>query len=138
MIAENSAHLVSLIQGIAVLSKSTGLAAGGRTPDPGLLKIPLPAAWVLYAGDKPNEPQTGFNASNQVLTANYVVMIYIPYISAADLEANQYPMIEAVIQAIRGQQAPKGQRWRYEGQKLSVVNPDRLAYEQRYSVVVSV
>ena len=137
MIAENSAQLVTLIQGIAILSKSTGLAAGGKSPDPALIKIPLPAAWVLYAGDKPNEPQTGFNASNQVLTANYVVMIYIPYISAADLESNQYPMLEAVIQSIRGQQAPKGQRWRYEGQKLSVVNPDRLAYEQRYSVVVS-
>lgn len=138
MIAENSAQLVTLIQGIPVLAKSTGLAAGGKAPDPALTKIPLPAAWVLYAGDKPNEPQTGFNASNQVLTANYVVMIYVAYISAADLEATQYPMIEAVIQAIRGQQAPHGQRWRYEGQKLSVVNPDRLAYEQRYSVVVSI
>lgn len=138
MIAENAANLVGLIRSVPSLANSAGFAAGGKAPDPALTKIPLPAAWVLYIGDKPNEPSTGANPAGQTLTANFVVMLYIPYVSETDLETNQYPLLEAVIQSIRGQQAPKGMKWHYEGQRLASVNPDRLSYEQRYSLTAFV
>ena len=142
MIAENAADLVARVKSIPALTNSAGLAIGGKAGDPSLLKIPPPVAWILFGGDQADEePYTassrtgpGMVPSVEVVLAIFRVLVYVPYINDDDLLTNQYPLLESVIRAIRGQQAPSGHRWRYLGQKLTLVYTDRLAYEQRYSL----
>jgi hypothetical protein len=64
------------------------------------------------------------------------VVIYVPYVSQDDLLTVQFPLLESVIAAVRdnGSEATSGNRWRYIGQKLAMVYPDRLAYEQHYTL----
>lgn len=132
MYSENAQHLFDLLQTVPTLK--SGLAVGGRADDPAMTKIPLPSAWVLLHNDEP-EPAGAMNPAGQVVKNIFVVVVYVPYISQADLIATQLPLLESVMKVVRGQQAPMGQKWRYEGQRLTLVNPDKLAYEQRYSVV---
>ena len=142
MIAENAADLLARVKSIAALTNSAGLAIGGRAGDPSLLKIPPPAAWILFGGDQVDEdPHTaggrggpGMVPGVEVILAIFRVLVYVAFIDDNDLIANQYPLLELVIRAIRGQQAPSGHRWRYLGQKLTLVYNDRLAYEQRYTL----
>jgi hypothetical protein len=135
MYAENAQNLLALLETVPSLVNTSGLAVGGRAPDPAMSRIPLPSAWVILADDKPQDAETGSNPAGQAVHTTYVVMIYVPYINQSDLIANQLPLIESTVKAIRGQQSTSGTRWRYEGQKLALINPDRLAYEQRYSLV---
>lgn len=145
-IADNAADLVARVTSVPELTNSAGLAVGGRGNDPGLIKIPLPAAWVMFGKDMNEEdvpgssPHGGFNmvgASTTVL-ATYSVLIYVPYLSQDDLLNVQFPLLLSVIRAIRGQEAPSGHRWRYTGQKLALVYPDRLAYEQHYTLTMEI
>lgn len=135
MYAENALNLLTLLETVPALAVNSGLAAGGRASDPSMIHIPLPCAWVIMADDKPNDPPTGSNPAGQVVSTDYIVMLHVPYTSQADLLANQLPLLEAAVTAVRGKQSAKGQKWRYSGQKLVLVNPDRLVYEQRYSVI---
>lgn len=135
MYTENAQNLLSLVETVPALVKTSGLAVGGRSTDPAMASIPLPSAWVILADDKPRDPETGSNPDGQVVITTYVVMVYVPYISQADLITNQLPLLESVMKAVRGKQSTSGQKWRYEGQKLTLINTDRLAYEQRYSVI---
>ncbi len=124
---------------VSVLAASAGFALGGKAPDPAMTKIPLPAAWVLLGSDEATEPETvGLVARNQVLRVEYVVMIYVPYLSQTDLINTQFPLLRAARAAIHSTTAPNGNRWSYKKQKLALVNVDRLAYEQRYVVRVGV
>jgi hypothetical protein len=135
MYAENALNLLNLLTSVPALAANAGLAAGGRASDPSMIHVPLPCAWLLLAEDKPNDAATGSNPAGQVVSTDFIVMLHIPYVSQADLLANQLPLLEATIAAVRGKQAPRGQKWRYAGQKLMLINPDRLVYEQRYSIV---
>lgn len=135
MYTENAQNLLALVETVPALVKTSGLAVGGRATDPAMASIPLPSAWVILADDKPRDPETGSNPDGQVVITTYVVMVYVPYISQADLIANQLPLLESVMKAVRGKQSTSGQKWRYEGQKLTLINTDRLAYEQRFSVI---
>lgn len=135
MYADNAQNLLALIETVPALVKSSGLAVGGRSSDPAMANIPLPSAWVILAEDKPRDAETGSNPDGQVVISTFVVMVYVAYISQADLITNQLPLLEATMKAIRGKASASGQKWRYEGQKLSLINTDRLAYEQRYSVI---
>ena len=142
MIAENAADLLARVKSIEALTNAAGLAIGGRAGDPSLLKIPPPAAWILFGGDQADEePHTagarggpGMVPSVQIIMAIFRVLVYVAYVDDNDLLTNQYPLLESVIRAIRGQPAPSGHRWRYLGQKLTLVYNDRLAYEQRYTL----
>lgn len=140
MIPELAQDLVTRVASIPALAASTGLALGGRGADPTLTQLPPPAAWVIYRGDTPDEPPYG-NAHGgpalvpgvQIMLQAFAVIVYLPYTDQADLIDVQFPLLESVIQAIRGQDSPSGHRWRYVGQKLSLVYNDRIAYEQRYT-----
>lgn len=141
MISENVADLIAKIQTLPQLASSSGLAIGGKGTDPGLLKIPLPAAWIMYSKDDVDEApfgqggaQPGLVPAQEVVLATCSVLIYLPYTDQDDLLNVQLPLLESVITAIRGKIAPSGHRWRYVGQKLALVYPDRIAYEQHYTL----
>lgn len=138
MIAENAQHLLSMVQSVPLLAQKSGFAVGGQAPDPGLSKIPLPAAWVILSGDKCGDDDEKMRPAIEVVTLTFVVMLYVPYLGQSDLLANQFPLLEQVIQAVRGQKAPSGHRWRYMGQQLALVNADKLAYEQRYTLTATI
>lgn len=141
MISENLEDFVDKVKSVPVLASSAGLAIGGKATDPGLLKIPLPAAWIMYTSDNPDEPpygrggeQPGMVPAVEVLLATVSVLVYLPYTTQDDLLQNQFPVLESVVKAIRGTTAPSGHRWRYIGQRLAFVYPDRIAYEQHYTL----
>lgn len=148
MISELAADLVAKVETIAALVSRTSLSIGGRTNDPGLLKIPLPAAWIVLKQDAIEEPgyahesDGGLVSPSQRVLATFAVTVFIDYLTDADMLAVQFPLLELVVEAIHGKdagtvvngQAISGYRWRYIGQKLALVYPDRMAYEQRYTV----
>jgi hypothetical protein len=145
MIADNAADLVTRVASVPALANSAGLALGGRGADPALTKIPLPAAWIMFGKDQVNEQPYGTSQSGgfggmvpqiENIQQVFSVVIYVPYTSQDDLLTVQYPLLEAVVAAVRGdgRAAPSGHRFRYIGQKLAMVYPDRLAYEQHYTV----
>jgi hypothetical protein len=134
MIAENLKALLDLIGSVPALAQSTGIALGGQAPDPSLSKIALPAAWVLHASDKPLDADGSIVPAVQASQFDYVVAIYLPYVSQSDMLAVQLPLLEAVITAVRGQDAPSGHRFAYRGQRITLINPGRITYEQRYSL----
>jgi len=129
VIAESINDLYTRLQAIPALASSTGLLLGGKTPDPGLTKIPLPAAWVLHDGAQNTQDQRiGQVPINATTALQFAVMLYVPYSTQQDLIANQLPLLESIIAAIHGQTSPTGQRWYWARSKLVVLNPDRLGY----------
>jgi hypothetical protein len=131
--------LFTKIVAIPALATSTGLAIGGKEPDPGMTKIPLPAAWILLAqfdnenlGSLTNRPPTVAN-----VRAQYGVFLYLPYKSQADLIANQLPLVEQVVQAVQGTPIANtgaSQRWALASGKLAGVNTDRVIYHLAYEL----
>jgi len=107
MYAENALNLLTLLETVPALAVNSGLAAGGRASDPSMIHIPLPCAWVIMADDKPNDPPTGSNPAGQVVSTDYIVMLHVPYTSQADLLANQLPLLEAAVTAVRGKAVSK-------------------------------
>lgn len=140
MIAECAADLLAKVMSVPTLTASASLTLGGRSNDPGLVKIPLPAAWLALAKDASDEvaysngPASGLIHPAPVLIGTFAVTTFVPYISDADMLGTQYPLLESIIRAVHATESPSGFRWRYEGQKIALVHPDRLAYEQRYTV----
>ena len=144
MIAECAADILAKVKTVPEFTTATGvmvgLSIGGRSNDPGMLKIPLPAAWVSLKSDQTDEqeythgPSSGFIPNPQMMMATYAVMVFVPYVDDDDLLANQYPLLEAVASAVHATESPAGLRWRYIGQRIALVYPDRLAYEQRYTL----
>ena len=139
MIAECAADLLSKVKTVPALATSAALSIGGRSADPGLVKIPLPASWVTLSKDASDEqsyehgPPSGVITVNELL-ATFAVTTFIPYINDDDLLGTQFPLLESIIVAIHATESPSGFRWRYAGQRIALVYPDRLAYEQRYTV----
>jgi len=140
MISENVSDLIAKITSLPEFENSAGLALGGKGTDPGLVKVNLPAAWVMYSKDDVDEEPFGHNShpgmvpSLQVSLVTCSILIYLQYTTQEDLLAVQFPLLERVILSIRGSTAPSGHRWRYLGQKLALVYPDRIAYEQHYTL----
>lgn len=136
-LAANLADIANKVRTVPALSANSGLALGGRGADPGLARVPLPAAWVLFHGDADDDeaasrPHARFIPSSQSLLLTVSLMIYVPYTSEADLLTVQLPLLRAVRGAIHATDAPSGHRWCYWGQTLRLVQPDKLGYEQRY------
>ncbi len=143
MIADNLTHILGLVTSIPELANSAGLAIGGKGNDPGLTKIPLPAAWIMYANDVVNEAPYGTGEDNtgtisnpQSMLLQVNILIYLPYVSQDDLLNIQFPLLEKLIATVHATSpVPYAMRWRYVGQKLALVYPDRIAYEQHYTLV---
>jgi hypothetical protein len=140
VIADLASDLLAKVQTVTALLDSSSLTLGGKATDPGMLKMAVPCAWVSMKGDTEDESsysaQTGGSLvmATQILLGTWAVTIFVPYVDDADLLANQYPLLESVRDAIHATDSPSGERWAYLSQKIALVYPDRLAYEQRYAV----
>jgi hypothetical protein len=145
MIAENAKDLVDRVRLVSAFEGRAGFAIGGRGADPALTKIQLPAAWAMFGKDQVNEPPYGTSQSGgfggmvpmvENVQQVFSVVVYVPYVSEDDLLTVQFPLLKSVVDAVRGEgrPAPSGHRWRFIGQKLAMVYPDRLAYEQHYTI----
>ena len=130
MIAECAQDLFTKVQAITALASSTGLTVGGKSPDPGMTKVPLPAAWILADEGETTLPNSDGQVKRQVSALmGYSVMLYVPYISQTDMITNQLPLLQKVIHDVHGTDAPTGERWQFKRYKLRVANTDRLAYQ---------
>jgi hypothetical protein len=140
VIAELATDLLTKVRSVDALALYTSLTLGGKKDDPGLLKCPLPAAWVKFGKDGSDErdrnygPESGLVSEAQLMMAEWLVTVLVPYTTDDDLLLVQYPLLEAITTAVHAQDSPSGLRWRYAGQRIALVYTDRLAYEQRYTV----
>ena len=128
--------LFSKLITVPAIANFASFTAGGGASDPAMTKIPLPAAWVLLAGDMPVDKESGAVPITQILQIEYVVMVLLPYTSQSDILNTQIPLLRAIRKSIHGTLAPNGFLWKYTGQKLAKLNPDRMGYEQRFVVRV--
>ena len=143
MIAESIADLLARVRSVPVLATSTGLFLAGKGADPTLQGISMPGANVVFTQDQVDEdPYTpsgrgpGRVPAQEVILSTHSVFIYLQNTNETDLLAVQLPVIEAVILAVKanGLPSPKSRHgWRYIGQRY-VLLPDRLIYEQRYTL----
>jgi hypothetical protein len=141
VISEHARDLRDKIIAVGGWQTTPGLALGGKSLDPGLIKLPIPAAWVVFDEDDPDMPEdnrergavSGLVTVNQI-QARFGVLLVLPYTDDDDMLDVQYPFMESVIVAVHGTDAPGGYRWRYAGQERRFVQPDRLAYLQHYAV----
>jgi hypothetical protein len=140
VIAELADDLLTKVRGVTTLASRTSLSIGGKSGDPGLLKIDLPAAWAKFANDESDErsyergPDSGLVSEAQLQMATFIVTILIPYTDDDDLLTVQYPLLEEVIAAVHATDSPTGFRWRYRKQRIALVYTDRLAYEMHFTV----
>jgi hypothetical protein len=66
--------------------------------------------------------------------AVFAVTVFLPYATDDDLLDVQFVRLNSIITAVHATDAPGGYKWRYAGQRIALVQPDRLAYEQHYAV----
>lgn len=142
MIAELSADLLTAVKEIAsnkfgITLKRVGLAVGAKSIDPTLQKVQLPAAWVVYIGDQ-NLSALDQGECPAFTKTDFIIKVFMEYSTEADLIANQYPLLEELINTINGRQGPVGaKKWKYEGQTLDELTGNRIVFDQRYSIVAA-
>jgi len=145
MIGEISNDILERVRSVGALTSSTSFAIGGKATDPALKEIPLPACRLILLNIFPDEdPHTtgtsrgpGIVPRTQVMLFDYRALVIVPYGDDNDILNVQFPLLESVASAVKANTAPSGHRWRFLGQKLSFVYPDRMGYEQRFTVDVT-
>ena len=139
MIAELTADLLALVRTVPALAAMTSLTIGGKAADPGLVKVPLPACWITFGKDVSDErsyehgPESGLVIESPLMIGTWAVTVFVPYDDDDDLLTVQLPMLESIVIAVHARETPSGFNWRFAGQRMVQVYPDRLAYEQHYT-----
>jgi len=142
MISEISTDLLNKVRSVPSLASSTSFAIGGKAEDPSLKSIPLPACRLIlmsiFADEDPHTTGSsrgpGIVPKTQVVLFDLRALVIVPYLTDSDILNVQFPLLEAVMTTVKGTPAPSGHRWRFLGQKLSFVYPDRMGYEQRFTL----
>jgi hypothetical protein len=140
VIAEAAADILAKVRTVSGLEINTSLTVGAKSGDPGLVKIPLPAAWIVF-GKEINDDQSYTHGpahgviSAQPTLALFAVTIFMPYTTDAEMLATQYPMLDAVVAAVHATETDDGTfAWRFAGQSAVFRYADKLAYEQHYTL----
>lgn len=139
MISELATDLLNKIKALpsgklGTTTKRIGLAVGATSIDPFMEKVTLPAAWAVFVGDQSNNT-TQQGQCGEMITANFVVKVFVQYTSEKDLLDTQYPLLHEIATQVNGQQGPTGSmRWKYEGQTLDELTGNRAVFDQRYSI----
>jgi hypothetical protein len=142
VIAELLLDLLARVKTVPALSGSSSLTLGGKVDDATLQKILLPAAWVRFPKDIPDErsfthgPESGYISKSQAMQAIFSVVIFVQYTTDDDFANVQVPLLETVRDTVHAEQPdiPGVFAWRYAGSHIVRVFQDRLAYEQVYAV----
>lgn len=129
-------ELYSLIVAVNEFADITGTNLGGSEPDPTLLTLTPPACWVSFVGDAQKEPGGNRPPTQEVLSFIFMAFIYLPMAKQSVMISTYLPLLAKVIKGVRGQESTQntGHRWVYNGQKLALVNTNRMVYAQRYSI----
>jgi hypothetical protein len=129
-------ELYNLIVAVPAFANITGLNVGGMQPDPTLITLTPPACWVMFAGDAPKEDLTHSNMIPAVEMCLFMfnAFIYLPMAKQSNLISTHLPMLKSIIQGIRGKDSNTGHRWGYAGQRLALINTNRLVFAQRYVI----
>jgi len=129
--------LVDTVKAVASFSNRVGLAVGGQEIDPINRDLTRPAAWVIYIGDDFVSGNT-MNPCNTLIKLNFIVKILIDYDSEANLISTHLPLLHEVAQAVQGGEPAPGSKWLYEGQGLEALEPDRMVWNQQYSIQLGI
>lgn len=132
------AELFTLITSVPEFAAITGTQLGQNEPDPTLITLEPPACWVSFVGDNEVEADGNVIQTPKALYFMYVAFIYLPMARQSEMlaGAQHLPLLKKILQGVNGaQSANTGHRWSYKGQKLALVNTDRMVYAQRYSLV---
>lgn len=139
MISEAAQSLVQLIKQIPSdpfgSEKRVGLALGGTSIDPLMVKVATPAAWVIYVGSTPQDQPNAQISCIQNMSYTFVIKVVMDYVDEQTLLAENYPLLELIRRSVHNQVGPNGAKWRFEGELLEEIT-DRLIFEQRYSLAV--
>ena len=131
-------ELYDLIIAVSEFASITGTNIGGMTPDPTLITLNPPACWVMFVGDAPKEDLSNANMipSIEVISFMFSAFIYLPSAKQGEMIITHFPLLKKIIQGVRGKQSLSntGHRWAYVGQRLALINTNRLVYAQRYVI----
>lgn len=141
MISAATQDLITKLKAIAgnpfgTAPKRVGLTVGGKNADPLMVKMARPGAWVMFVGDQ-NVDTSSRVVCGPIVQLNFIVKIIMDYTTETEIIATQYALLGTVRDAIHASDGPKGAPWKYEGQQLEELT-DRMIYEQRYSLTLTV
>lgn len=131
-------ELYDLVVAAPEFSYITGTSLAQNTPDPTLISLTPPACWVSFLGDQQKEQEENVVPQTEVIVFMFVAFIYLPMTKQNEMltGAKTLPLLKTIIDAVRGKESAinTGHRWAYRGQKLALVNVDRMVYAQRYTI----
>jgi hypothetical protein len=134
LLSELYGHIIA----VPAFAQITGASLGQHTPDPTLITLTPPACWVSFVGDNQIEDTNNISPTPETILFMFVAFIYLPMgaQSAMFMNAAHLPLLGKIIPGVRGKEsAITGHKWQYKGQKLALVNPNRMVYAQRYNVI---
>jgi hypothetical protein len=150
VLAECLSDLAARINTVPSLAGKVGINLLGRGADPGLVNSPLPVCTVTFSHQQVDEKSivstsrdtSGSIPAQENLLTTYMAIIFVPNGDGNDYLTVELPLLEAAIRAVkmgngsgtRAQLSPSGYVWRFLGQKLSLVQPARLGFEQHYTL----
>lgn len=136
MISELALDLINKIKQVPELQNQVGLVPGGTESDPQLTKAPLPYGWITYDASAPFDSD-GVGRKHRQEIYGFSVLLGIAYgNSESDLLNNSFPIIEAITQAVYGQDSvPRADLWDYHGCECILKQTDRLIFRLHFSVV---
>jgi hypothetical protein len=133
-IAELSLDLIDKIKTIPALGNRVGMAAAGGPSDPAMQNVPLPAAWLMYAGDSIIGGGDRGSQSEDI-AHQFTLVVMLSYTNQTDIINNQLPTLEAIARSVSGKDSTGfALRWKYQGAQLVDIYTDRLVYELRFMV----
>lgn len=137
MISDLVKDLINRISAVTALGGRVGAAVGGTETDPTMSEAPVPFAWVVFGGDTPmNDDDHGTHYRR--VRYNFTVVTAISYgITEQDMFDISLPVLEDIQNAVSGTQGDNKyvDLWRYEGQDLQAVFPNRLVYHINFSII---
>lgn len=134
MISELAQNLIAKVSSVPALGNRVGMASAGGATDPSMKTVPLPAAWLLYAGDDiVSADDAGLLAED--INFRFTLSVMVSYKDQADIINNQLPLLEAIARSASGKDSTNfALRWKYQGAQLVDIFEDRLVYELGFMV----
>jgi len=146
VIKEMATDLLAKIRSLPEFVDRTSFSLGGNAEDIKLITIPACILLLLgdhiyeepYSSTGPSPREPGIVFGTQQMLATFSALVIVPYGSDDEIVNTQFPLLGTVASTVHGAQGPINHRWQYLGQTKRFVYPDRIGYEQRYTLEFSV